>query len=190
MHARLNLGDNLMALGRPFEAEEHFRTAEAVAGSPNPAERWMAWRYSEHLFHSYGELCLAGGDLERASIYADRCLDLAVQNASTKNVIKGRRLRGQVLMAEGRLEEAETTLAAALEAARELGNPPQLWKTHAALGDLRRVQGRVDEALTAYRDALAVIEAMAARLGNDEHRERFLTSVAVGKICRAAAGEN
>jgi hypothetical protein len=70
MHARLNLGDNLVALGRPDEAEEQFRVVEEVSRSPRPADRWLAWRYSQHLFHSYGELWLSRGETERAMSYA------------------------------------------------------------------------------------------------------------------------
>lgn len=186
VHARLNLGDSLMVLGRPLEAEEHFRRAEAVANSPNPADRWMAWRFSEHLFHSYGALWLARGDLERALSYADRCLELALQNSSTKNVIKGRRLRGQVLMAQGRLDEAEEELTAALDVAAELGNPPQLWKTHAAVGDLRRTQKRTEDADGAYGEALLVIQAVAESLTDAKLRETFLQSEHIQGIRRAA----
>ena len=61
-NALLNLGDCLMALGRPDEAEEHFQAVERVVRNPSPQDRWMLWRYAQHLFHSYGELWLARGD--------------------------------------------------------------------------------------------------------------------------------
>src|SRR5205823_5244799 len=117
MHARLNVADNLVALGRPEEAEEQFRTVEAVVRNPRPHERWMAWRYSQHLFHSYGELWLDRGEPVRALAYADECLELAEHNSSMKNVVKGRRLRGQALLAMGRLDQAEQELSASLEVA-------------------------------------------------------------------------
>src|SRR5207253_8648681 len=113
-HARLNLGDYLVALGRPEEAEVHFQAAEARFRSPLPADRWMAWRYGQHLFHSYGELWLARGDVERASGYADECLELALFHSSAKNIVKARRLQAQILLARGRFKEAEEELAAAL----------------------------------------------------------------------------
>ncbi|KKK85771.1 hypothetical protein LCGC14_2769970, partial [marine sediment metagenome] len=53
-NARLNLGDNLLALGRLDEAEEQFRTVERVVRNPTPPERWALWIYSQHFFHSYG----------------------------------------------------------------------------------------------------------------------------------------
>jgi class 3 adenylate cyclase/tetratricopeptide (TPR) repeat protein len=185
-NARINMGDNLVALGRTDEAEEHFRIVEALARSPVPAEAWFAWRYSQHLFHSYGELWLARGDLERAMAYADECVEVAEHNSSAKNVIKGRRLRGQVLMAQGRLDEAEQELSAALEVAVEVGNPQQLWKTHAAIGDLRRAEGKTKDAHRAYGEALSIIDAVAAGLTDAQLRETFLGSKHVQGIRGAA----
>jgi tetratricopeptide (TPR) repeat protein len=186
MHARVNLGDNLIALGRPAEAEEQFRIAEAFARSTVPADCWMAWRYSQHLFHSYGELWLSRGDTARALAYADECLEVAEFNSSMKNVVKGRRLRGQVLQAQGLVDEAEQELAAALEVAIEVGNPPQLWKTHAAIGDLCRAQGRTRDARRAYGKAFSVIEGVASSLTDARLRETFVRSKHVEGIRRAA----
>jgi tetratricopeptide (TPR) repeat protein len=185
-NARLNLGDDLLALGRPDEAEEQFQKVEQVVRNPRPQDRWMLWRYSQHLFHSYGELWLARGDYDKALAYADECLALAEQSDSRKNIVKGRRLRGQVFLAQGKLPEAEKELATALEVAQRVGNPPQLWKIHAALGDLRQAQGRLDDACQAYRDALAVIDGMAAGLSDESLGETFLSSDHVQGIRRAA----
>ena len=146
----------------------------------------MAWRSSQHLFHSYGELWLARGDLERASAYADECLELALFNSSDKNVVKGRRLRGQILLACGRIQEAEEELAAALATACEMGNPPQLWKTHAAIGELRLAQGKTDDARAAYGEALSVIGGVAGSLNDEQLRETLLRSKHVEGIRRAA----
>jgi class 3 adenylate cyclase/tetratricopeptide (TPR) repeat protein len=185
-HARLNLGDSLAALGRLDEAEEQFRVVEHRVRQPRPQDRWMLWRYAQHLFHSYGELWLTRGDAARALASADECLERAEQTGSRKNIVKGRRLRGQALLAEGKLAEAEQELVRALELAQEVGNPPQLWKTLVALGDLRTAQGRTDEAQASYRAALAVIEGVAAGLEDAELRETFLSSAHVQQVRRLA----
>ncbi len=185
-NARLNLGDNLLALGRPDEADEQFQRVEQVVRNPRPQDRWMLWRYSQHLFHSYGELWLVRGDYDKALACADECLALAEQSDSRKNIVKGCRLRGQVFLAQGKLPEAEKELATALEIAQQVGNPPQLWKTQAALGNLRKAQGRPDDALQAYRDAIAVIEGVAARLSDGSLRDTFLNSDHVQGIRLAA----
>jgi len=175
-NAIINLGDNLLALGRLDEAEEQFKQVERVARNPQPEERWMLWRYSQHMFHSYGELWLARGDAQKALSYADECLNLAEQSESRKNIVKGRHLRGQALLAQRKPAEAETEIDIALGIAKEIGNPPQLWKTLVALGDLRKAQGRPQEALAAYREALTVIDSVAAGLTDESLRDSFLSS--------------
>jgi len=185
-NARLNLADSLMALGREDEAEEHFRWVEQVVRNPQPPERWMLWRYAQHMFHSYGELWLARGDPAKAISYADDCLALAEKSESRKIIVKARRLRGQALVALGRPAEAEKEIDVALETAREVGNPPQLWKTLVALGDLRKAQAGVDEARQAYGEAVTVIDGIATALEDESLRETFLSSPHVRGIREAA----
>jgi class 3 adenylate cyclase/tetratricopeptide (TPR) repeat protein len=185
-NARLNLGDNLLALGRPDEAEAQFRIVERTVRRPRPQDRWMLWRYAQHLFHSYGELWLARGDPARALAYADDCLRLAEPTESKKNVVKARRLRGQALLTQGKPAAAASEVATALRVAREVGNPPQLWKTLAALGELRRAQGRAGEAREAYGEALGVIERVAAGLTDEALRATFLASPRVQAIRQLA----
>lgn len=186
MHTLLNLGENLLALGRLDEAEDYFRQVEEVVHHPGPTQLWVHWRFSERFLHSYGELRLVRGDAAAALALADECLALASRNGSTKVMVKGRRLQGQALAAQGRLDLAEQELDAALVMAKQVANPPQLWKTFVALGDLRRAQGRTEDAGHAYRDALAVIEGVAAGLTDESLRATFLASDHVQGI-RAAA---
>ncbi|TDI39227.1 MAG: hypothetical protein E2P02_19075 [Acidobacteria bacterium] len=149
------------------------------------------WRYAQHMFHSYGELILLRGEPDRAMQYADECLAIAEPANHRKNVVKGRRLRGEVFLATESLEKAETELTRALEIAEDVGNPPQLWKTWAALGELRKKQDRLDDSKTCYREALSVIERVAASLDadteEDELRKTFLNSNHVRAI-RTLAG--
>ncbi len=126
------------------------------------------------------------GDNQKALSYADECIEQAEVTGRTKNVVKGRRLKSQALMAQGRLPEAEQELGVALEIAQQVANPPQLWKTHAALGDLRQSLGQPDEARQAYRDAITVIDGVAAGLEDESLRETFLGSDHVQDIRRSA----
>jgi tetratricopeptide (TPR) repeat protein len=181
-NARLNLGDNLLALGRLDEAEGYYQEVEQVVRNPRPQDHNMLWRYSQHLFHSSGELWLTRGDLNKAMAYADECLALAEQSNSEKNLVKGHRLRAQVFLAGGKLEEANQELSIALEIAKRVGNPPQLWKTYAVMGDLRQTQERPNGACRAYEDALVVIEEVAAGLKNKPLRDMFMRSHHVQEI--------
>jgi tetratricopeptide (TPR) repeat protein len=187
MNARLNMGIDLMALGREDEAEEQFRIVEKVAEGPLP-ESFAFWRYAQRLYHSYGELWLRRGDLARAADYAERCLELAEGNESRKYIVQGRRLRAELLKTQRRLEEADHDLSVSLELAHAVGNPPDLWKTYAAIGALRGEQDRVKEARAAYGEALAVIDRVAASLADDRLRTTLLASEPVAQI-RRAAGE-
>ena len=145
----------------------------------------MMWRYSQRLFHSCGELWLRRGDLDRALSYADECLALAEGSNSRKNIVKGRRLRGQVYLARGQLAEAERELLMALDMAQQVGNPPQWWKTLAVLGELRQAQGRAEEAREAYGQALAIVDRVADGLTDEAQRETFLNSAHVQEIRQA-----
>lgn len=173
INAQINLADYAFATGEPEQAR---RELEELYTSLPQLHEWMKWRYSQHIMHSLGDVILAEGNAERALSLADECLALAEPTETRKNIVKGRRLRGQAFLAQGKLSEAERELATALEVAKEIGNPPQLWKTHAALGDLRQAQGKPDDARQAYRDALAVIDGVAAGLTDESLRETFLSS--------------
>jgi tetratricopeptide (TPR) repeat protein len=188
-NARLNMGDSLTMLGRLDEAENYYLMVEPVVRDPKPPEHFALWLYSQHFFHSYGSLWLQRGDPERALSLADECIDLAQSTNRAKNVVKGRRLRGQSLLALDKVEEADKELEVALALAREVGNPPQLWKTHYALGELRRAQGRRAESLAAFQDAATVVDEVASKITNDDRKRTFLWSPHVQNIRRMAAGE-
>ncbi len=185
-NAILNLADSLIALNRLDEAEVHFNKIEQTVRNPQPQERFSMWIYSGHFFHSFGELWLARGNIEKAMAYAGECVQLSESTDRPKNIVKGRRLQGQAFLAQGKLAEAEQEISTALKIAKEIGNPPQLWKTHTALGDLRQAQGRVDARRKAYGDAIAVIDKVAASLTDKSLRKTFLNSDHVQGIRKAA----
>jgi class 3 adenylate cyclase/tetratricopeptide (TPR) repeat protein len=185
-NARLNLGDNLLALGRHDEAEEHFQKVEHIVRNPQSQDQFLLWRYSQHLFHSYGELWLERGDLDKAITYAGECLALAEQSNTQKNIVKGRRLRGQVFLKQDKMEKARKEISIALKIAIRVGNPTQLWKTHAVLGDLFQIRNQPDDAHKAYCDALSVIEGVATNLKDNSLKDTFLNSHNVESIRQRA----
>ena len=182
-NAQINLADCAFATG---DAEKAQRVLEDLYASLPRLHDWLKWRYSQHLMHSLGEVLLAAGHVERALTLAEECLALAEPTESRKNIVKGRRLRGQVFLAQGKLLEAEQELDAALEVAQQIGNPSQLWKTLLALGNLRQAQDQSDAAHEACREALTIIEDVAAKLSDEGLRETFLNSDHVQGIRRVA----
>jgi class 3 adenylate cyclase/tetratricopeptide (TPR) repeat protein len=184
INAQLNLADAALATGDVEQAERELE--DRYAELPQMHE-WMKWRYSQHLMHSLGEVKLALGKVDGALELADECLGLAESTDSKKNIVKGRRLRGQALAAKGELAAAEEEMSAALETAKAAGNPPQLWKTWAAVGDLRRLQGDDHAARDAFAEAASVIHEVATGLSDDKLRETFLSSSQVRAIETAAA---
>jgi class 3 adenylate cyclase/tetratricopeptide (TPR) repeat protein len=185
-NAALNLADNLMALGRLDEAEEHYRWVEGIYRNPTPEQRFMLWRYAQHMLHSYGELWLLRGDAERALAYANECLELAHRSDSPKNELKAYRLRGQVFAARGRLDDARAEFERAISVGRDIGNAGQLWRSYAAYGDALHDAGQPDDARAAYAGALQVIDHIADGLTDDLLRETFLGSERIRTI-RAGA---
>jgi tetratricopeptide (TPR) repeat protein len=181
-NAALNLGDNFLTLGELDKAEERFRWVEKFYRDPTPPQRFMLWRYAQHMLHSSGELELRRGHLDRARTYADECVDLAEGAGSRKNVVKGRRLRGQVMAAVGNLDEARAEIDAALELAREISNPAQLWKTLVALGDVSAASDDAPGAGSAYTEALTIVERIGSDLTDESLRDTFLSSAEVGSI--------
>ncbi len=184
-NAQLNLGDAALGVWDYAAAEA---LIQPIYDALPEYHEWMKWRYSQHCFHSLGEVRLAQGQYERALELADACLALAESTRSRKNIVKARRLRGQLFAVEGAPEEAEAEFHAALEIARPLGNPPQLWKTFHALGDLHAQRGKQSNARAAFAEALAVIEQTAAGLDDADLKATFLAAPEVAAIGRAATG--
>jgi tetratricopeptide (TPR) repeat protein len=132
-------------------------------------------------------LWLARGDPGRAIAFADACLVVAEATQSRRNIVKGRRVKGEALLVQGNVGEAEEEIAEALRVAREVGNPAQVWKTWVAVGRLRRAQARPEDATSAYQEAIAVVEGMASGLSEAALRETLLASPQVVALHDAVA---
>ena len=156
-NAELNLADIRIAQGEFVQAQELLEGIERVAEDPATSE-WQKWRYSMHLFTSFGELCLARGDFVRTRAYLDRALEIATRTTSRKYLVKGWRLKGELALAGREWDDAAAALHRALELARAVGNPTQLWKTHLAQGRLAAARQDQVIAQEAYQSARSIIE--------------------------------
>jgi transcriptional regulator with AAA-type ATPase domain/tetratricopeptide (TPR) repeat protein len=164
-NAEINLGEIYLAKGELAEAKEHLESAYRFWEDPHT--RWMRWRYSMRLFADLGELRLRHGDPDRATEFADHCLEVAARTNSRKGLAKGWRLRGEIALVRRRLDDAETAFRRALGIAEAIGNPTQLWMTRAALGRLHAARGRHDLADEAYRAARDVVDRVKGSLRDD-----------------------
>jgi tetratricopeptide (TPR) repeat protein len=187
-NAEINLGDDYLLLGDLEQAQRYLEKVYRDTQQRGKwGEEWMKWRYSQHLYHSLGELWLTKGEAAQALEFAEECLKLAEPTMSRKNLVKGWRLKGQALLAQGQGEQAEEALARALTIAREIGNPPQLWKTYQAMGALYEWQADLGRAQAAYQSAIDVIDGVGERLQDQELKRIFLAARPVQEICERLA---
>jgi class 3 adenylate cyclase/tetratricopeptide (TPR) repeat protein len=187
-YSDINVGNCYLALGQLDEAQRVLETVWHDCRQPGTwGGEWLKWRYTQYLDASLGELWLARGDTERALAFADACLAAAEAKHCPRNIVKGRRLRGEVFLTLQRWEEAEAELVEALRVAREVGNPAQIRMTLAVLGGLRQAQGRPKEARAAFEEAIAIVEGVAAALSDVSPRETLLASPQAAALREAIA---
>ena len=180
-NAEVNLGEIHLAKGDLAEAQEHLEGAYRYWANPRTSE-WMRWRYSMRLFASLGALWLARGDVERATDFANRCLEVATRTNSRKNLVKGWRLKGQIDLHRRELDDAEAAFRQAVTIAETVGNPPQLWMSRAALGRLHAVRQRPGLADEAYRGAREVLDRVRDALKDPPLRTSFESAPAVREV--------
>ena len=187
-NAQINLGEIYLAQGELAEATECLESAYRFWDNPRTSE-WMRWRYSMRLFAGLGELWLAHGDPERATDFADRCLDVAARTNSRRNLVKGWHLRGQIALSRRQLDDAETAFRQALTTAEAIGNPRQLWTAHAALGRLHSARQQHHLAAQAYRGACDAVDGVKASLKDPTLRRSLEQAPAIRRLYDLAGSE-
>jgi tetratricopeptide (TPR) repeat protein len=186
-YSRLNLGESLLALGEIDAATEEFTQLEERSRHPRTEDLWMHWRWSQHLYASYGELHLRCGRPDDALPYIDQCLELAERSDSKKYIAKARRLRAEALVSLGRPADARLEIEAACAIADTIGNPVQRWKAHAMRADVFDVLGDADDAGRERTIAMGVVDGIARGLDDGHVRTTFLRSDQVERLRMASA---
>ena len=182
-NSEVNLGDVLIAQGDLPLAQDLLNGVHRLVKEPATSD-WMKWRYSTHLFASFGELWLAKGDLAKARAFTDQCLEIATRTPARKYLVKGWRLRGEISLASRSWDEAEGNLHQAHTIAQALANPTQLWKTHAALGRLYAALRKPEAARSAHQAAREVLDRMKASLDDPTHMARLESASQVRDVYR------
>lgn len=180
-NAELNLSDILLLKGDLSSAQQYLEDVHRLANDANTSE-WMKWRYTTHLFSSFGEFWLARGDLNRAQKFADRCLDRATRTNSRKYLVKGWRLKGDIAVARKQRKDAEAAFQKALSIAQFISNPTQLWKTLLAMGMLYFENGEQQKSEESYRTAREVIDRIKSGLQNQGLRSGLENSILIREV--------
>jgi len=180
-NAEINLGDVFLVQGDLAMAQELLDGVYRLANDPATSD-WMKWRYSMHLFASYGELWLARGDIAKAQKFTDQCLEIATHTDSRKYLVKGWRLKGEIAFARRQWDESEVALRKALTIAQAIGNPTQLWKTHFAIGRNYTERKRQKQARQSYEAARKVIDQIKASLQNPGLRASLESSSLIQQV--------
>ena len=171
-NAELNLAEIFVARGELARAQDQYDGVFKYFRNPSASE-WMRYRYSIRMFAGMGELAVARGDLPAARAHGADCLTLATRTGSKKNLVKARRLAGEIAIAAKEPDIAEGHFRAARELAVALGNPVQHWKSELAFGRFLQQSGRVDEAQQAFQRCLHVLQQVRSRLREERLRDAF-----------------
>jgi len=185
-NAEINLGDLFLAQSDLTLAKECLDGVYRLANDPATGD-WLKWRYSMHLFASYGELWLARGDPVKALGNADQCLEIATRTTSQKYLVKGWRLKGEIALLNKQSDEAEDALRQALTIAKAIGNPYQLWKTYLTIGRLHTSAKRKEAAEQAFGAAREIVNKITASLQKPELRTSFKSHPLIRQIIDLSA---
>lgn len=168
----------LVRLGEIHEAQRQFSEASRYYGRARALARP---RVDDHglidILADLTTVALANGDLARAEALNADAFELARRLGETDALIPPRLNAARVAAARKDTGAAEALFAKSIASSREARNPTAQWEGHAGLGALYRESGRLDDADREYRAAIRVIEAERSKIGSDELRLPFLTTL-------------
>jgi len=185
-NSELNLADAFLAQNDLAAARDTLEGVYRIVRNPATSE-WMKWRYSTHLFASYGEVLLACGEIDKAAEFAQRCLQIAARTDSRKYLVKGLRLEGDIAFARRQWDDSEAAYRQALSIAQAIHNPTQLWKTQLALGQYYRRRRQPDKAGQSLRAAREVIDQVLSSLQTPSLRQSLKSDPLVQRVCELSA---
>jgi tetratricopeptide (TPR) repeat protein len=178
--ALINLGYDYLALGEQSQALACLEpTLARVEREGFGAHRW---RWQMKLYLGLAEHAYGTGACDQALHYVDTGLAEALATSSQKYVAKGRALRGKILLQLGQLEAAGAEFKRAFSLAESLHSPALAYPLAYALGQWYAMKGKEREAVTLVGRCKAIVEQMAAALGDEGLARVFLHSEPVRRI--------
>jgi tetratricopeptide (TPR) repeat protein len=177
-HAPLKVGLAHFERGDYGQAKAFFRRTWALLDE----DIFLRWRWHIPLLRARGELALVMRQYDQAEHYATQSMDMAVQTAARKHVIRAQRLQGDILAARGYLTEAAQTPRTAIRHAKRLRTARELWQSYAALGKVLLRLGQDKAAESSFRQAIQTIEAIATDLQMPSLRRSLLHAAPILEV--------
>lgn len=174
----INLGMDLIVLGKPDQAEDALNRA----GNAVNRSDYLRWRSDNRLTLAWAELALARGDARHALDLATDALTRATATESAKHIHQAHDLAGRALTTLGRHEEAIGRFEQAISISGEIEYLAGHWRALRHLADSLTQQRHTDLARERVVEAMGVVHAIAARLRNAELRRDFLAAPEVAAL--------
>ncbi len=172
--ARLNVCLDVLHLG---DAERALDLLDEIEVQINAGSfGFHGWRWRLRLLHARGLCFLALNEPAKALASAEGGLPLAESNVTRKYVALNHELAGMALAELGNQDEAIGELETAISLADAIQYQPIRWAGRHQLAELYRRNGREQEAQRILSEAAYIIRTIAAGLGDESLRARFLRS--------------
>ncbi len=169
-YSLLDLAANQLESGHLEAAEAYFREFQAIFDRA----KYAAFRYLNRARLFQAELALAQGAHASALEQATKAAELAQAQTMRKNVVKSLLYRGQALLGLERPGEGVPYLQQAVTLADQIGHASLRWKTRLRLAEAYALLDRPHAEL--YRQAQAMVKAIAANLHDPQLHTSFLSS--------------
>jgi DNA-binding NarL/FixJ family response regulator len=175
----LNLATDALYVADMEAAERYAREFRSVAEHGASSR----YRFSNRYQLLQAELALARGDNEAAARHARQAAKPAAAKGMLKNLAKSHLYEGRALLALGHLEGAAERLQRALALADQIGHGSLRWRARLRLGQAYAALGRPH--VEVCRQAMELVQNIAADLQDERLRNSFLTSPMVRELTNA-----
>ncbi|MFI5006669.1 MAG: ATP-binding protein [Solirubrobacterales bacterium] len=185
--ALLSLCVDYARAGRGDEALGVIQELEKIRNTSRGA--WFGWVHELRMQSVGAEHWLLRKDLARAREHALLLRQAAEKTGARSYLAAAHRFLALAALEEGRLGPAREEAEAALLAIAGCRAPLEAWKVHATHGQALARAGEREAALAAWREAAALVRTIAAGVGDEALRERFLRCPPVLAVLDGAASE-
>jgi tetratricopeptide (TPR) repeat protein len=185
--ALLSLCVDYARAGRADEALGVIQQLERIRNTSRGA--WFGWVHELRMQSVVAEHWLLRSDLPRAREHALLLRHAAERTGARSYVAAAHRILARAALEEGRLGPAREEAEAALLALGACNAPLEAWKVHATHGEALARAGEREAAVAAWREAAALVRAIAAGVGDQALRQGFLSCPGVLAVLEGAASE-